>query len=70
MAMTEADRALRQLVERWREEAKKNMRRGVNMACVSTREYFGGVNYGLGQFTCADELDAVLAARVQEEETP
>lgn len=61
--VSEADRALRQLVERWRARAlrlKGSEPRsiGPELAAAMTLD------------VCADELDAVLEACAQEKETP
>ena len=64
--MTEADRAFRQLVERWRARALK-LEGSIR---PSPRSMGPEVGAAMTLDVCADELDAVLEDRAQEEETP
>jgi len=54
--------ALQALIEKWREQARKDARYGVTQSMTSDREYYGTVNAGFESLKCADELAAVLAS--------
>ncbi len=60
-----ASSGLRELVEKWREEAKDDARYGVKQAMVKDREFFGCVNAALAIDRCANELDAALRAATE-----